>query len=147
MNAQVWHQPAAYQCADDADGNVTDNSKSATGDNFSSKPASHQADQQNDKKTLPGDVHCAASLLRNSLAPDNAEGTNWFQGFARGVHRPAITALPVPCFRTYRAVPLSPSTLRTGIVAVHVTNPLTTSGWFRHETRPLTVALSQTSGQ
>src|SRR5262249_35715906 len=62
-NAQVRHQPAANQGADDADGNVTDNAKSAARDNFAGEPASNEPDQQNDEKTLPRNVHCPASSV------------------------------------------------------------------------------------
>jgi len=61
-NAQAGHQPAADQGADNPDGYVADQAKSAAVNNFPGQPAGDKTDQQNDKKTFARYVHCPTLL-------------------------------------------------------------------------------------
>ena len=59
MNPQTWHQPAADQGADDADGHVSNQAEAAALDNLAGEPTGNDAYNQNNQKTFVADVHCA----------------------------------------------------------------------------------------
>jgi hypothetical protein len=63
MNPHTWHQPAADEGADDADGHVANQAEAAALDNLAGESTGNDAHKQNNQKTFASDVHCATLSL------------------------------------------------------------------------------------
>src|SRR5215468_724360 len=86
MKAEPRHYPAADQRADDANGDVADQTKSGTVDDFTGEPARNETDKQNNEETFARHMHWPTLSLHRTtgksafMSPsNNRHGNNLFQ--------------------------------------------------------------------